>query len=140
MSRKTTEESLERLQSGNINKSIDKIARMLLLKLSTGECIVTLQDSFEDEEYIYTDYYGEYKGIGVTCRNIKKIRGINPRFVMIIETDDEEIKLPGPIGAKAWSLAKIQQKNTTIKSISKKTMLNVMKTLNIGEDDEDDEE
>lgn len=112
MPRKTSKDRLYKMKSG-ISPKVDMLARDLLMKISDGHLIVNRQEDYDDDEFSFAEYYGECNNIGVTCRQRKKLRGINPHYYMIIEMDEleEPIVISGPIGAKAWSLANVQNRN-----------------------------
>jgi hypothetical protein len=111
MPRKTTAHSLARLTCGH--PQIDILGRSLLMKIANGSILLLAQPEYDDEEFVFSEFYGTYKDIGITVQRKKKIRGINPHYYLIIEIDSEPepVTLSGAFGGKAWGLAQVQNRN-----------------------------
>lgn len=109
MARKLTKDSLTKLKStGSIAQ--DKLLQRLLWAIHNNEFELTQDEPsmYEDDAGIEFDcesFYGEFKSIGITIKQLKKYGAIYPRYYIQVETDDDTFEAGGEYGAKAWKLA-----------------------------------
>ena len=110
MGRKTTRETLKKIVTGK-GEAIDKLVREILYKIYKGDCVMNQQEEYEDDEFSYKEFYGEFDQIGVTSRQKKKLEGNNSHYFLLVETEDCVITVSATAAAKAWNLTLNQIKN-----------------------------
>jgi len=133
MPRKTTMESLNMVQTGN--ERVDRIMKEILMGICERKILMEKQEPYDDDEYHYEEYYGEFKDLGITTQKRRSLGGINPRYILIVETESDTIRIGGPTGSKAYRLATTQMRSIERTPIIEQTAVDRLSaTLGIEED------
>ena len=131
MARPLTKESLKKLKSSG-SEAKDKFLQRVIWAIHKQEFkLHKEEDSIEEDEYGIefecSAYYGDFKSIGVTIKQLKKPNGIYPRYYIQIETDEDSFEVGGEYGAKAW---KVTTKATIAKEeINEDKLLDLLNEL-----------
>lgn len=114
MPRITTAKSLMTITSKKHTEETLTIARSILLKIHDLEITMERQEVYDNmidlEETLVEEFYGEYKGLGITARKEVKTTRKSGRHHLVIESDHQTIEIGGPAGAKAWVLCNNAEK------------------------------
>jgi hypothetical protein len=108
MGRKFERESLDRLKSTGSHAK-DQLLKRIIWALHQNEFeLESQEESMEEDEYGIefdcTSYYGEFKTLGITLKHLKKPMAIYGRYVIEVETDEDNFNVGGEFGAKAWKV------------------------------------
>ena len=131
MAKQLTKESLTKLKTTGIVAQ-DKVLQRDLWAIHKKEFKLEQQeDSIVDDEdgieFECSEYYGEWKSLGVTIKHLKKPMAIVGRYYIHIETDTESFEVGGEYGAKAWKLATKVEK--TKPQVDENALLNLLEEL-----------
>ena len=108
MARTFKREALDNIKSTG-SEAKDSLLRRILWAIHQREFDFSeVEESVEDDEYGIefdcTSYYGELSSLGITLKHLKKSTAIYGRYVIEVETDEENMLVGGEFGAKAWKM------------------------------------